>query len=412
MLMVRRNRGTRMLAAAGTLAGLAGLGACGGGSVSISLGFPDSPITPVTPVTPPALTLQQVASGLNQPLFLTAPAGDARLFIVERPGRIRIVASGTLLSQPFLDISAQLSTDGERGLLSMAFDPQYAQNGRFYIYYTDLSGNITVDRIQVSPSNPNLADPVTAVRVIAIPHPTYNNHNGGQLAFGPDGYLYMGTGDGGGAGDPAGNAQNLNSLLGKILRLDVGGTSVGQNYAIPTGNPYAGQNGRRGEIWASGVRNPWRFSFDRTDGLLYIADVGQDEREEVDITAATSGGLNYGWDIMEGTACYGATNCDRTGLTLPKFEYLHGASDVNGCSITGGYVYRGAALPELAGRYFYSDYCKGFLKSFRYSGGLAGAQTEWDLGAAVGNVLSFGQDSQGELYMLAASGSVYRIVRR
>jgi glucose/arabinose dehydrogenase len=192
----------------------------------------------------------------------------------------------------------------------------------------------------------------------------------------------------------------------------VGGTSLGLNYAIPAGNPYAGQSGRRGEIWASGVRNPWRFSFDRSDGLLYIADVGQDEREEVDITATTSGGLNYGWDIMEGTACYGAANCDRTGLTLPKFEYLHGASDVNGCSITGGYVYRGAALPELAGRYFYSDYCKGFLKSFRYSGGVAGAQTEWDLGTAVGNVLSFGQDSQGELYMLAASGNVYRIVRR
>jgi glucose/arabinose dehydrogenase len=415
MLMVRRNRGTRKLAVAGTLAGLAGLGAlcaCGGGSVSVSVGFPAQPITPVTPVTPPALMLQQVVSGLTQPLFLTAPAGDARLFIVERPGRIRIVASGTLLSQPFLDISAQLSTDGERGLLSMAFDPQYAQNGNFYIYYTDLNGNITVDRMQVSPSNPNRADPVTAVRVIAIPHPTYNNHNGGQLAFGPDGYLYMGTGDGGGGGDPAGNAQNLNSLLGKILRLDVGGTSVGQNYAIPAGNPYAGQSGRRGEIWASGVRNPWRFSFDRTDGLLYIADVGQDEREEVDITAAASGGLNYGWDVMEGTACYGATNCDRSGLTLPKFEYLHGASDVNGCSITGGYVYRGAALPELAGRYFYSDYCKGFLKSFTYSGGVAGALTDWDLGAAVGNVLSFGQDSQGELYMLAASGSVYRIVRR
>jgi glucose/arabinose dehydrogenase len=415
MLMVRRNRGTRKLAVAGTLAGLAGLGAlcaCGGGSVSISVGFPAQPITPVTPVTPPALMLQQVVSGLTQPLFLTAPAGDARLFIVERPGRIRIVANGTLLSQPFLDISAQLSTDGERGLLSMAFDPQYAQNGSFYIYYTDLSGNITVDRMQVSPSNPNRADQVTSVRVIAIPHPTYNNHNGGQLAFGPDGYLYMGTGDGGGAGDPAGNAQNLNSLLGKILRLDVGNTSVGQNYAIPAGNPYAGQSGRRGEIWASGVRNPWRFSFDRTDGLLYIADVGQDEREEVDISAATSGGLNYGWDVMEGTACYGATNCDRSGLTLPKFEYLHGASDVNGCSITGGYVYRGAALPELAGRYFYSDYCKGFLKSFTYSGGVAGALTDWDLGAAVGNVLSFGQDSQGELYMLAASGSVYRIVRR
>ncbi|KQV79393.1 glucose dehydrogenase [Massilia sp. Root351] len=400
---------------------LAGLAACGGGggggSVSAPLVPAPPPVTapPVTPPpTPPAtvqLALQSVASGLAQPLYLTAPAGDNRLFVVERPGRIRIIANGTLLATPFLDISSRTSTTGERGLLSMAFHPQYAQNGSFFLYYTDLNGDIAVDRMKVSANNANLADPATAGRVITIPHREFSNHNGGQLAFGPDGYLYIGTGDGGGGGDPQRNAQNLGSLLGKLLRLDVGIIVPGQTYGIPSGNPYAGQAGRRGEIWAAGLRNPWRFSFDRADGLLYIADVGQEQREEVNAVAATQGGQNYGWNIMEGTACYNAASCDRAGLTLPVFEYLHGASDVNGCSITGGYVYRGAAIPELAGTYFYSDYCKGYLKSLVYRNGTVSAAQEWAVDNP-GNVLSFGQDAQGELYVLAGGGQVYRIVRR
>ena len=411
-----RSHTLRMLVLSLALAGLAACGGGGGGSASAPVETPPPVITPpvTPPVTPPAaiqLALQSVASGLAQPLYLTAPAGDSRLFIVERPGRIRIVANGALLPTPFLDLSSKVSTNGERGLLSMAFHPQYAQNGSFFVYYTDLNGDIAVDRMKVSASNPNLADPATTGRVITIAHREFSNHNGGQLAFGPDGYLYMGTGDGGGGGDPLRNGQNLNSLLGKILRLDVGIIVPGQTYGIPSSNPFAGQPGRRGEIWAYGLRNPWRFSFDRSGGQLYIADVGQDQREEVNAAPAAQGGQNYGWNIMEGTACYNAATCDQAGLTLPVFEYLHGANDVNGCSITGGYVYRGAAMPELAGTYFYSDFCKGYLKSFVYSNGAVSAAQEWAVDNP-GNVLSFGQDAQGELYMLAGSGQVYRIVRR
>lgn len=403
-----RSTAMTLLVLSGALAGLAACGGSGGMSVT-------APLPPtVPPVTPPAtlqLALQPVASGLSQPLYLTAPAGDSRLFIVERPGRIRIVANGALLATPFLDISSQTTSAGERGLLSMAFHPQYAQNGSFFIYYTDSNGDIAVDRMKVSAGNANLADPATAGRVITIPHREFSNHNGGQLAFGADGYLYIGTGDGGGAGDPLRNGQNLNSLLGKILRLNVGIVVPGQTYGIPADNPYAGQAGRRGEIWAAGLRNPWRFAFDRGDGLLYIADVGQDQREEVDVAPATQAGLNYGWNVMEGTACYNAASCSQAGLTLPVFEYLHGANDVNGCSITGGYVYRGASIPELAGTYFYSDYCKGYLKSFTYRNGAVSAAQEWAVDNP-GNVLSFGQDAQGELYVLAGSGQVLRIVRR
>ena len=362
-----------------------------------------------TAAPPVALTLREVASGLSAPVYLTAPAGDARLFIVDRPGRIRIVANGVLLERPFLDISAQTTTNGERGLLSMAFDPAYARNGSFFIYYTDLNGDIRIDRMKVSAADPNVADPATVGRVITIAHRDFNNHNGGQIAFGPDGYLYAGTGDGGGGGDPSGNGQNLNTLLGKILRLDVGIIDPGQNYGIPPGNPYAGQAGRRPEIWASGVRNPWRFAFDQTDKQLYIADVGQAQREEVNIEASTRAGVNYGWDIMEGTACYDAASCDRTGLTLPKFDYTHSQSNV--CSITGGFVYRGRALPELAGHYFYSDFCAGFLRSFRYSGGAVADARDWGIPDS-DNIVSFGQDSDGELYMLSANGKAYRIVRR
>lgn len=380
------------------------LSSCGGGGGgSGDAAFPGGG----TP-NPPTLTLalQRVVGGLNQPIHLSAPAGDARLFIAERPGRIRIVSNGVLLTQPFVDISAKTTVNGERGLLSMAFHPQYAQNGYFFVYYTDTNGDIAIDRMQVS-SDANVAIPASATRVISVPHPGASNHNGGQLAFGPDGYLYAGTGDGGGSGDPNGNAQNPTSLLGKMLRLDVNGPG----YAIPPDNPYVGMASRRNEIWASGLRNPWRFAFDRADGLLYIADVGQAEREEVNIVPAAQGGNNYGWRTMEGTACYNASTCDRAGLFIPQFEYQHGADDANGCSITGGFVYRGAAIPELAGQYLYSDYCKGYLKSFSYRNGVAGTVRDWSIGD-IGNVLSFGQDGAGELYMLSANGGVYKIAKR
>ena len=374
-------------------------------AVTVDFGTTASATVTYAPQGAIALALQQVATGLDSPLFLTTPAGDARLFVVERPGRIRIVQNGELLSTPFLDIHNRTTTDGERGFLSMAFHPQYATNGLFYVYYTDLNGDIAIDRFSVSAANPDVADPLSVVRVLFIPHPTFSNHNGGLLAFGTDGFLYIGTGDGGGGGDPAANAQNTNTLLGKLLRIDVG--AAVQPYAIPASNPYANQAGKRGEIWAYGLRNPWRYSFDAAAGLLYIADVGQGRREEVDVTGVDQAGLNYGWNIMEGMLCYPGDPCDRQGLTPPVLDYDHGA----GCSITGGYVYRGNTIPELRGRYFYSDLCAGWLKSFLYSNGAATEQTDWNI-QNVAPIYSFGQDAQGELYILSGNGTVYRIVRQ
>jgi glucose/arabinose dehydrogenase len=353
------------------------------------------------------LAVEGVVNGLSSPLHLTAPAGDARLFIVERPGRIRIVRNGFLLATPFLDISSRVSTAGEGGLLSMAFDPQYASNGFFFIYFTDPSGDVAVERFQVSSGNADVANP-EALRIITIAHRTFTNHKGGLVAFGPDGYLYLAPGDGGGGGDSLGNGQNLGALLGKLLRIDVGNASASAPYAIPPQNPFVGQANRRPEIWAYGLRNPWRYAFDAPTGLLYIADVGQSLIEEVDVVAASAAGLNYGWNITEGSQCYASNLCDKQGITMPVLEYFH---DANSCSISGGRVYRGSAIPELRGRYFYSDYCGGWVRSFLFAGGAATQMVDWGI-AGIGPVLSFGEDAQGELYLLAASGQVFRIVRQ
>jgi glucose/arabinose dehydrogenase len=350
-----------------------------------------------------ALRAQQIVEGLSSPVYLTAPSGDARLFLVEQPGRIRIVKSGALLATPFLDITSRVVTGGERGLLSMVFDPAYATNGRFYVYYTGAQGDIFVDRFTVS-ANPDVAN-TTSDRVITVQHRANSNHNGGLLLFGPDGMLYLGVGDGGGAGDVPNNAQNTEVLLGKILRLNVASLP----YTIPSGNPFVGQAGAD-EIWAYGLRNPWRYAFDvPTDGTpkLYIADVGQGAREEVDVVDASAAGRNYGWRLMEGTQCYNpSSGCNQAGLTMPVVEYDHG----QGCSITGGFVYRGAAIPEVRGHYFYSDYCSGFLRSFRLSGTTATDQREWSIGS-VGGVTSFGVDGAGELYILSSNGRLYRLVK-
>jgi glucose/arabinose dehydrogenase len=354
------------------------------------------------------LALQEVVSGLSAPLFLTAPEGDPRLFIVERAGSIRVVQNGTVLASPFLDISARVATTGERGLLSMAFDPHYASNGFFFVYFTELNGDIAIERFRVSAGDPNLADPASSLRILTIAHRDFANHNGGLVAFGPDGFLYIGTGDGGGGGDPQGNAQNLDALLGKLLRIDVSNSSAGEPYAIPPLNPFVGQAGRRGEIWAYGLRNPWRYAFDATAGFVYIADVGESTREEVNVAALAAGGLNYGWNITEGSLCFPAAPCDTQGLTLPVLEYGHDAS--GGCAITGGHVYRGSAIPELRGRYFYSDFCSGWLRSFVYNG-TAAEQVDWNI-ANVGQVLSFGEDAQKELYMLTSTGRAFKIVRQ
>jgi len=332
---------------------------------------------------------------MSYPVYLTAPAGDTRLFVVELPGTIRIIRNGQVLSTPFLDISSSVSMGGERGLLSMVFHPSYATNGLFYIYYTDLSGDIQIQRYHVS-SNPDVADPGSALKVLSIEHSSQNNHNGGLLRFGPDGMLYAGVGDGGGAGDPDGNGQNTASHLGKLLRLDV---DHGDPYTIPAGNPFGN------EVWAYGLRNPWRYAFDKPTGLLYIADVGQNAYEEVNVQPASQAGINYGWNLMEGMHCYSGSSCTGvSGLTLPALEYTHG----DGCSITGGTVYHGSAMKGLVGRYFYSDYCGGWLKSFRFVGGKVTEQRTWDVGS-LGMVVSFGEDAAGELYILSQNGTVYRI---
>jgi glucose/arabinose dehydrogenase len=351
--------------------------------------------------SPLVLGVQQVTEGLASPVYLTAPANDARLFIVEQPGQIRIFKNGALLATPFLDITSIVQYGGEQGLLSVAFDPAYATNGRFYVYYTDNNGDIAVARYTAAPTA-DVANAGSRTSVITIPHPGQSNHNGGLAMFGPDGMLYLGTGDGGGSGDPQNNAQNINSLLGKLLRLNVANLP----YTIPAGNPFVGVAGAD-EIWAFGLRNPWRYAFDAVEDELYIADVGQDFWEEVNVMPAMLSARNYGWRIMEGTHCHNpAIGCNPVGLTLPVHEYSHS----EGCSITGGFVYRGAAIAELRGHYLYSDWCTGFLRSFRMSGGSDIDHRNWSIGN-IGNILSFGVDAAGELYMLSATGRVYRIVR-
>jgi glucose/arabinose dehydrogenase len=353
---------------------------------------------------PPGLTLKLdpfVSSGLSTPVFLAQPLDDGRIFVVEQAGRIRIVKNGELQATPFLDLTSRVLSGGERGLLSVAFHPQYSINHFFYVYFTTQpNGDIRVERFTTT--TPDVADAASSKLIITTAHSSQANHNGGLLTFGPDGMLYAGLGDGGGGGDPFGNGQNFNALLGSILRLDV---DHGDPYGVPADNPFVGQAGKRGEIWAKGLRNPWRYAFDAATGLLYIADVGQGLHEEVDVQPTTSGGLNYGWNIMEGKSCYNAATCVQTGLTLPLLDYDH--SD-GACSITGGYVYRGSAIPALDGHYFYSDYCSGFLKSFRYSNGAAVDERDW--GLTMTSVQSFGRDAAGELYVMSGD-DIFKIVR-
>lgn len=351
------------------------------------------------------LALQEVVSGLNFPLYLTAPAGDlTRLFVVEKTGAIRIVKDGILLPDAFLNLSAQVSSVSEQGLLGLAFDPEYATNGRFVVHYTDLAGNHVLSRFQASP-DPDRADAASEQVILAAFQPA-SNHNGGQVAFGPDGFLYLGLGDGGFSGDPENRGQDLSDLLGSILRIDV---RTGDPYAVPPDNPFVGQPNARPEVWSYGLRNPWRFSFDRANGDLYIADVGEGRFEEVDVALAAEGGgkgVNYGWSIMEGAHCFREPGCVQTGLTLPVLEYDHS----QGCSVTGGYVYRGAAVPAVQGHYFYSDFCRRWVRSFRYAGGVVSEETSWPTLVTGGTIVSFGEDAAGELYILEAEGRVSRIV--
>ncbi|MBX7222315.1 MAG: PQQ-dependent sugar dehydrogenase [Blastocatellia bacterium] len=342
------------------------------------------------------IRLEPVVSGLSSPVYVTH-AGDnsGRLFAVERPGRIRLIQNGALLATAFLDITALvLSDSSERGLLSVAFHPQFAANRRFFVNYTRKpDGATVVAEYTASVVNPNLAD--TAERVVLTVAQPFNNHNGGQLQFGPDGYLYIGMGDGGSAGDPQGNGQNINTLLGKMLRLNVDGA---QPYESPADNPFFGSIPGRDEIFAVGFRNPWRFSFDRQTGQLYVADVGQSNREEVDLVV---NGGNYGWNTMEGTNCFNPpSGCNQNGLILPITEYGHTGGQ---CSITGGYVYRGTQNRDLQGMYIYGDYCRGNILGYRNG-------TVTTLLDQVGNIASFGQDQEGELYVVLLNGAIRRIV--
>jgi glucose/arabinose dehydrogenase len=356
----------------------------------------------------PRIGLQALPFGFRQPLFLThAGDGSGRMFIVEKAGTIRIVKGDAVLPTPFLDISSRVRASGsEQGLLGLAFHPRYTENGRFFVGYTDTQGRNTVERYQVS-ADADRADPATGVKLLSIDDPA-QNHNGGMVVFGPDGYLWVGTGDGGGSGDQYKNGQNRQALLGKMLRLDV---DSGDPYAIPADNPYVGRSDYRPEIWAIGLRNPWRYTFDRANGDLWIADVGQNAFEETHYErAGPAGGLNFGWPLMEGQHCFpDSSRCDPAPYVLPVAEYGRGG----GCSVTGGYVYRGPAHPALNGLYFFGDFCTGKVWSLDRPDGASWRMTE-QLQQPL-QISSFGEDEVGEVYITTFSGAdgshrIYQIV--
>ncbi len=370
-----------------------------------------TPAGPAGPWNPPDLALQQVVDGLESPLFVgNAGDGSGRLFVIEQAGRIRIVRGGSLVAAPYLDIADRIVSGGEQGLLGLAFSRTFATDGLFYLDYTDNDGNTVISEFRAPDPAADTADPATERRLLHIDQP-YPNHNGGNLLIARDGTLFVDMGDGGSGGDPQGNGQRRDTLLGKLLRVDPRVTDSGAPYGIPADNPWPSTSGIRPEIWAYGLRNPWRASFDRATGDLWIGDVGQGSWEEVDVVRAEAsglptGGLDFGWNLMEGTHCYEpSSGCPKDGLTLPVAEYDHGGGR---CSITGGFVARGPGVPGLAGTYVYGDYCSG---------------TIWGLDAAVaspkpkvllesgGSISSFGEDEAGDLYVTdIARGTVSRLV--
>jgi glucose/arabinose dehydrogenase len=339
-------------------------------------------------------------SGFSDPLNLQH-ANDDRLFVVEQGGKIEIIqGDGTVNTTPFLDISGEISSGGERGLLGLAFHPDYANNGYFFVYYTKPNGDSQVSRFSVDSGDPDLADENSELPILGYSQP-FSNHNGGCLAFGPDGYLYIASGDGGSSGDPGNRAQNINLLLGKLLRIDVDNPSGGNNYGIPADNPFVGNPNAREEIWAYGLRNPWRFSFDFTENNLWIADVGQTSREEINRVNVGEAGLNYGWRCYEGTQPYNTQNCPpQSEITFPIAEYTHAGGN---CSITGGYVYRGTDWLDFEGLYFYADYCSGVIGTVNIDGNITSQES------FPGNWVSFGEDVNKELYIIDLGGDIYKI---
>jgi glucose/arabinose dehydrogenase len=375
------------------------LTACGGGT---SGGTNNPPPPPPASGAPPAITLSTVVSGLSSPVGMeSAHDGTGRFFVLQQAGIIRIVQNGAVSPTPFLDISALVESGGEKGLLGLAFHPSFSTNRKFYVDYTRRTGmqlQTIIAEYLVSASNPNAVDTSTARTLLTIDQP-FDNHNGGQLAFGADGFLYIGMGDGGSGGDPQGNGQNTNALLGKILRIDVNTTSAGKPYGIPAGNPFAASGGAP-EVYAYGFRNPWRFSFDSATSRLFVGDVGQDAFEEVDIVEI---GKNYGWNVMEGTHCYGASTCSATGLIPPITDYPHS----EGQSVTGGFVYRGAAIPGMVGRYIFADFISGKIWILTESG------TTWNRTLALSTgrgISSFARDDNNEVYVIDYAGNVLKVV--
>ena len=400
---------------AGTTGG-GGTGTTGGGGSGGAPGLFDCS----APTGAVSVKLTPIADGFDRPLVAESPLADgSRLFVGEQPGVVTVIENGHKQPTPFLDIRAHVESAGnEQGLLGLAFHPDYGHNGKLYVHYTANGitapdGDTMVAEFRVSDNDPNVVDPATETAVLTVSQPEAN-HNGGGLHFGPDGMLYLGLGDGGGGGDQhglIGNGQSLATLLGKLLRIDVDHPADGRNYGIPSEN-MAG-NGVSSEIWAYGLRNPWRWSFDPCTGDKYIGDVGQDAVEEIDVESAARGsGTNYGWRIMEGNQCYDPpTGCDRAGLTLPVATYTH----ADGCAVIGGYVYRGSAIPGLRGTYLYADACRSRFWSFVYAGGAATAGQELTAeltnggSIQVGMISSFGQDGRGELYVTDLNGVLWRI---
>jgi len=375
------------------------------------------PVVTTTAAAQPLAGLEAslVADGFERPADARSPISDDRIFVVDQPGYVYVIADSEVLEEPFLDISDEVSFDeNERGLVTIAFHPRFEDNGRFYVFYTDLDFTAVLVEYRVS-DDPDRADPDSARTILALPQ-KYKQHQSGSVAFGPDGYLWLSLGDGGGIGDPDGLGQDSTNLYGTVVRIDV---DAAQPYAIPPDNPYVDTaDGVPWEIWAYGVRNPWRMSIDNETGLVYIADVGQEGYEEIDIVPSDSGGsYNFGWSTTEGTDCYfkdeakkeaaaaGALSCDKTGITMPVHQYDRSAG---GCAIVGGSVYRGAAIPELHGTYFYGDYCNGALFSFRYVDDEVIEVSEWL--DSLGNITTIGTDGNGELLVTNLQGQVQRIV--
>jgi glucose/arabinose dehydrogenase len=354
----------------------------------------------LTPIVDDSIVLNNAFSSLNfsKPLDLQSPQdGTNRIFVAEKAGVIKSFdnSNSTEVISIFLDISNNIATANELGLLGFVFHPDFKTNGFLYVTYTPSENLAVVSRFKVSETDANMVDESSETILLEITQPD-TNHNGGQLAFGPDGFLYIASGDGGGTGDPDGNAQNLETLLGKILRIDVNNQDEGLNYAIPTDNPFVGNENARGEIYAYGLRNPWRFSFDNQTNTIWAADVGQDELEEIDLIVK---GGNYGWNILEGSSCYQETECDATDLIAPLYEYGHSNNDK---SVTGGYVYRGNELPNLKGYYIYGDFISGRVWALDKAG-----NNKLLLETGL-NISSFGIDENNELYLCSFDGKIYK----